>query len=296
MASAVWGFDNGLNLDDLDVTTDAEIDTFLNNARKGRGPLDPGPLYNMTANSLWLYTRPDIAKLHRRMTHAWNTQDVDPVVTAMNFTNLHAYINQAWEIGIENCTRGLQQRGATKAQLMETVMHAQLTAGIRGLQCVYRALGTILTDWVDRPEQPLKVPEGWAPDMSAFYCGLDPLTRDLTPNDKRAIDEWYERTIGEVPRWVTVMGRIDPYSLKAWRTRWEATFRGALPKQFMPYLSLYHHTIAGNKSGMREAVLLGKAWGISKPYLVITMLQAAYYFTGMERLELIDDMMVDLLS
>jgi hypothetical protein len=132
--------------------------------------------------------------------------------------------------------------------------------------------------------------------MDAFYCGLDHSTRDLTPNDKRALEEWYERTTGEVPRWVTVMARLDPSSLKAWRTRWEGTFRGALPKQFMPYLSLYHHTIAGNKSGMREAVLLGKAWGMTKPYLVITMLQAAYYFTGMERLDLIDETMVDLLS
>ena len=95
----------------------------------------------MTANSLWLYTRPDFAKLHRRMTLAWNTHDLDRVVTAMYFTNLHAYINQAWEIGIENCTRGLQQRGVTKAQLMETVMHAQLTAGIRGLECVLPRAG-----------------------------------------------------------------------------------------------------------------------------------------------------------
>jgi len=40
---SVWGTHNGLNLDNLDVTTDQEIDQFLNDARKGRGPLDPGP-------------------------------------------------------------------------------------------------------------------------------------------------------------------------------------------------------------------------------------------------------------
>jgi hypothetical protein len=286
--TAVWGTRNGLNLDNLEVTTDEEIDQFLNDARKGRGPLDPGPLYNMTANSLWLYTRPDFAKLHRRMIAGWGTHGLDPIITAASFSNLHAYINQGWQIGIENCTRGLQMRGVTRAQLMETIMHAQLSAGIRGLECCYRALGVILGDYVERSE-PAVFPDGWAPDMQAFYCGLDPTTRELTPRDKRAIDDWYEKTIGEVPRWVTVLARVDPISLKGHRARWEGCFRGALPKQMMPYLSIYHHTIVGNREGLREAVLLGKAWGMTNAYIVNTIVMAAYYFTGMERLDMLDE-------
>jgi len=285
---SVWGTRNGLNLDNLEVTTDDEIDQFLNDARKGRGPLDPGPLYNMTANSLWLYTRPDFAKLHRRMVAGWQTHGLDPIITAASFSNLHAYINQGWEIGIENCTRGLQMRGVTRAQLMETIMHAQLSAGIRGLECCYRALGIVLGDYVERPG-PAVFPEGWAPDMQAFYCGLDPTTRELTPADKRAIDEWYAKTIGEVPRWVTVLARVDPISLKGHRARWEGCFRGALPKQMMPYLSIYHHTIVGNREGLREAVLLGKAWGMTNAYIVNTIVLAAYYFTGLERLDMLDE-------
>ena len=50
----IYGIRNGLNLDNLDVTTDDEINTFLTSARIGghesvygqriiRGPLDPGP-------------------------------------------------------------------------------------------------------------------------------------------------------------------------------------------------------------------------------------------------------------
>jgi hypothetical protein len=294
-ATSVWGTRNGLDLDNLEVTTDEEIDQFLNDARKGRGPLDPGPLYNMTANSLWLYTRPDFAKLHRRMVAGWQTHGLDPIITAASFSNLHAYINQGWEIGIENCTRGLQMRGVSRAQLMETIMHAQLSAGIRGLECCYRALGIVLGDFVERPE-PAVFPEGWAPDMQAFYCGLDPTTRELTPGDKRAIDEWYAKTIGEVPRWVTVLARVDPISLKAHRARWEGCFRGALPKQMMPYLSIYHHTIVGNREGLREAVLLGKAWGMTNAYIVNTIVMAAYYFTGMERLDMLDEDIVAALA
>jgi hypothetical protein len=293
--AAVWGTHNGLNLDELLVTTDEEIDQFLNDARKGRGPLDPGPLYNMTANSLWLYTRPDFAKLHRRMLAGWATHKLDPIITAASFSNLHAYINQGWEIGIENCTRGLQVRGVTKAQLMETIMHAQLSAGIRGLECCYRALGIILGDYVERAT-PAVFPEGWAPDMAAFYCGLDPTTKELTPDDQRAIEGWYEQTIGEVPRWVRVLAQLDPISLKGHRARWEGCFRGALPKQMMPYLSIYHHTIVGNREGLREAVLLGKAWGMSSAYIVNTVVMAAYYFTGLERLDMLDDSIVDALT
>src|SRR6476660_8395327 len=68
-----------------------------------------------TSNSLWLYTRPDFAKLHGRMSVGFGMHGLERVITAMSFTNLHAYINQAWEIGIENCTRGLQQQGVTRA-------------------------------------------------------------------------------------------------------------------------------------------------------------------------------------
>jgi len=69
-----------------------------------------------------------------------------------------------------------------------------------------------------------------------------------------------------------------------------------LPKQMMPYLSIYHHTIVGNKEGLREAVLLGKAWGMSTAYITNTIVQAAYYFTGLERMDLLDDDVVALVS
>jgi hypothetical protein len=65
----VWGVRNHLNLDDLEHTSDQEIDAFLTSSRPGRE---------------------------------------------------------------------LQQRGATKAQPMEAIMHAQLTAGARGLEQCYR--------------------------------------------------------------------------------------------------------------------------------------------------------------
>jgi hypothetical protein len=291
----VWGVRSHLDLDNLEQTTDDEINNFLTRSRIGRGPLDPGPQYDMRANSVWLYTRPDVAKLHMRLTAAWGNMGLEPIITASSFANLHTYINQAWEIGIENCTRGLQQRGVTRAQLMEAILHAQMSAGMRGLECCFRALGIILGDYVER-DTPAVWPEGWAPDMAPFFCGLDQSTRELTAADRRNLHDWYMRTTGEIPTWVTFLEKHDPVSLKAYRSKWEGVFRGALPKQMMPYLTIRQTTVLGNRGALREAVLLGKAWGMTDAYIVNTIVQGAYYFTGFENLEFIQGALDDVLD
>ena len=50
---------------------------------------------------------------------------------------------------------------------MEAIVHAGLSAGPRGMQRVYNALGIILGDYVEHPRT-IDWPEGWAPDMDAF--------------------------------------------------------------------------------------------------------------------------------
>ena len=88
---------------------------------------------------------------------------------------------------------------------------------------------------------------------------------------------------------VQFLAKHDPVSLKAYRAHWEGTFQGALPKQMMPYLSIRHNTVIGNADGLREAVLLGKAWGMTKPYIVNTIVQSVHYYTGVERLNMVDE-------
>jgi hypothetical protein len=289
----LYGTRNGMDIDNLESTSDEEIDRFLNNVRKARGPLDPGPQYEMQANSMWFYTRPDFAKLHMRMLDGWHSLGLEPIITASSFANLHTYINTGFALGIENCTRGLQMRGVTRAQLLEGIMHAQLSAGMRGLHDVFRALGVVLGDYVERAE-PATWPDGWAPDMEPFYCGLDSTTKELTAQDLRNITDWYERTLNWVPPRISFLARTEPRSLKAMRARWEGVFRGALPKQMMPYFMLRHNTVIGHKDGIREAVLLGRAWGMSDTYIINTIIQGAYYYTGLERMDLVADAVGDL--
>jgi hypothetical protein len=63
----------------------------------------------------------------------------------------------------------------------------------------------------------------------------------------------------------------------------------------MPNFMIRHHTVLGNKDGLREAVLLAKGWRMSKAYLVNTITQGAYYCTGMERLDMVAEAVGDVL-
>jgi hypothetical protein len=264
---------HGLNLDTLEITQE-QSDAFLSYLRRDRNPL-----YEVTANTIWFENRPDFAILHRRATSLFDDpQRVKAMV--MSFANLHTYINIAWAVGILNEFRVLQKQGITKAQLMDVVTTAQLTSGMRGLECVYRGVGGILRDFQDRPT-PAPFPEGWGVDPQAFQAGLDPTTKDLTDADLTALRGWYERTIGEGPRWVELSASFHPRLLKATRAKWEGAFR-ALPKQVMPYLMLRHTTVMGYADGVREAALLGKAWGLSREWVIDAVWWTAYYFTGME--------------
>jgi hypothetical protein len=91
------------------------------------------------------------------------------------------------------------------------------------------------------------------------------------------------------------MAKHEPRALKSTRARWEGCFRGALPKQMMPYFMLRHNTVVGNRDGLREAVLLAQAWGIASNYIVNTIVQSAYYFVGMERMDMVEEAVGDLL-
>jgi len=51
----------------------------------------------------------------------------------------------------------------------------------------------------------------------------------------------------------------------------------------MPYVMIRQHMLTGNTEALREAVLLGKAWGITREWLVHGFAVTAYY-TGFEAL------------
>src|SRR5262249_10616161 len=149
--------------------------------------------------------------------------------------------------------------------------------------------------YADRPE-PAGWPQGWAPDSAAFHCGLDQSTLELTAADRKNLFEWYERTIGEVPRSVQFCAQYNPEFLKAYRAKWENAFRGALPKQMMPYIMLRNSSIYGRREGIREAALLAKAWGMEKRWVVFGVTHVGFYFTGMDGMYVVEDALRDVLA
>jgi hypothetical protein len=285
-----YGLHAGLNLDDLEHTAEQEKDFFLNRARNNLVPL-----YVQTSHSVWLENRPDMMKLHHRILPEFS-RGLPEAVFMMSVGQLHLYIYMDWEVGITNEFKVMQGQGITKAQLMEIVMSAQIYGGVRALEAVYRATWPFIRDFQDRPVATSPFPADWDYDISHFKSGLDQTTLELTADDRHKLEDWYVKNGGEVPKWVTFMATYRPEFLKAYRLRWEGIFRGALPRQVMPFVMVYQAVYNGDADGLREAVLLGKAWGLTREWLVLAMVACAYYYTNLQGLNMVEAAVGDILG
>jgi hypothetical protein len=278
-----------MDLTNLDVTTRDEINAELLRLLDNRQAL-----YDVSSELIMLDYRPEFAKLHRRGSRAQG-YELKGASLLDSLGHLFVYIHMAWETGILNTVHSCRRQGVTRGQLVDVFMAGQLTGGPRGAENTYRAVWMMLRDYRDRAE-PAEYPDGWAADDEAFKCGLDLSTSELTPSDYRAIREWYERTIGSVPRSVTFAAENHPRFLKNYRAKWEGAFRGGLPKQMMPYMTLRYCTINGFRDGIRENALLGKAWGMRREYVVHAVMSAAYYMNGLPAVSVAAEALSDVLA
>lgn len=294
------------DMSSIGTSTEAErevLDAFFQtrveaDVRRGRWR---GHFYQLTADLVMLEHRPDYAKafydtipsFRNRLRETGEEQSDAVELTAESLQHLPMYVLYGWETGIYNEFRHLHFRGLTKAQLMELVMFAQLQAGMRGLQLVYNSVSRLLVDLPDTPEA-AQFPAGWAPDPDAFKAGLDLATRELTGEDRHRITRWYEQLIGYVPSSVKFAMTFHPEMYKWHRARWEIIFQ-TLPKQTAPYVMLRQHMLTGNHEALREAVLLGKAWGITREWIVHGLMVSAFY-TGFEALHVAHAAAADILD
>jgi hypothetical protein len=277
----------GLDLSNLEDTTPEEVNANLARVWSWRGPL-----YEMYANSLMLDYAPDFAKLHRWGSDLFGRPLAANILT-LSMQNIHSYMMFGWETGILNEFHTLRRNGMPLHQLMELVMFSQLYAGMRGLGHVYRAVGDLLPVFAEPTVTP-QFPDGWAADPQAFKAGLDFSTRNMTQQDVNNLTGWYERNVGYLPKSIQFGLKHNPQFVKINRAKWEVALK-TLPKQVAPYLMLRHHTITGQRDGLREAALLGKAWGLTSHWIIQGITGTAMYFTGMEGLyaayEAVDDLL-----
>jgi hypothetical protein len=283
----------GLDLDNVDVTTPEEIKAFRSETLESLGG---NLIYPLTAYTLMLENRPDMLKLHfRQMNNAFLVAGEGAYRILACTTMLHWYTCHRWEEGIIHEIRGSQREGASKDQVDEILALAFTHSGPTGMGAVYRVAFDYLKTY-EEPAEPARFPEGWAPDAGALKSGMDFSETAMSAKDERALFDWYEATIGEVPRSVRFLARHNPDYLKAWRAKLEGAMRGALPKQLLPYLLIHYNVNRGFADGIREAVLLGRAWGMKKAHVVHAITFATGYMAGVDALSIVDDAVGELLD
>lgn len=240
----------GLDLSQPTVTTPEEIAAFKSHYAAQFGAALEGLDW-------WFDKNTEILKRYRL--YCSLTLRVAPAVTGGG--TLGFYALNGYERGVRYVIQSFQQDGISKAQMFEIIGLAFVHAGPRGMQCISRALEG--WEFIDNPSPPAKFPDGWAPDIDAFRSGLDFSTPELLPGEFEKVQTWYRDLIGEVPGHVLFLGKHRPYLLKTHRARMENMLYH-LPKQMWPSYMLYYHVMTRCREGIRENVLLGKAWGVSK--------------------------------
>lgn len=270
----------GLDLANLEVTTPEEVDAHLVNCWGSRGPI-----YDMYASSLMLdYGGPAFIKHHTAASFETESElsKLSPGArTILRATHtMSAYVMLGWETGIRNEFNVLRMVGIPARQSMEVVLFSQLYAGMRGLGHTYHAVGDFLPAYAEPTVAP-DFPPGWEVNPEAFQAGLDYSVREMTKADVDHLTAWYERTVGYVPESIRFALKYHPEFLKPNRGKWEVAIR-TLPKQFAPHLMIRQNMLAGNVDGLRESVLLAKAWGMTRDLVIFGISGAVMYFTAFE--------------
>jgi hypothetical protein len=229
----------------------------------------------------WLDAGPDVLKRYR----AFATADVPGAVEGAftGFAFLEYYALLGYTEGVRYLVRLWQQQRLNRDQVLEGLAIGFIHMGPRGMETVAAALEHY--EWL-KPEAPAGFPEGWAADPGAFRSGMDFSTPDVRPGELEALRSWYERTLGEVPRYVTYLGRYRPRALKAFRARYENCLQ-LLPKQVMPYTLLHYNVMRGSADGIRENVLLARGFGMTSE-VTRRAIYSALLNAGVETVSLVD--------
>jgi hypothetical protein len=281
-------FQDGLDVTNPDVTTQEEIDAYrAEYLGTNKGLLD--------SFEFWLEFRPDVLKRHKARTrHFRTTAEPDrPLVQIL--AAIHEYTIGAFPEGVAYEIRLARSLGATKTDILDTLSVAWIHAGHRGMYAAAAYADHLRAFEDPEPPDAPRFPDGWEFDPAALDSGMDFTTRDATPEDIAALEDWYRRTLGEIPRHVTFLAAHRPGLLKAYRDRYEHAIRDSLPKQMLPYLLLSHDVVRGFRGGIRENVLLGRALGMTREQLLDAICFAVLN-AGINALDVVEDAAGDVLA
>jgi hypothetical protein len=253
--------DRGLDLDNLDVVTDAEISSFRSSYKTSHGAI-------LDAYEFWLDFDPGVVKSHRIQARYSSSEEgrSQPLHGTLGF--LHLYTVMGYENGIRYEILHARSLGATKSAILQTLELAFVHSGPRGIDATRSASRGILDDCDDTgDEMSTLFPPGWAPEPGKFEFDLDMTTAALSKGELEAIQSWYVETTGEVPPHVDFLANGRPGLLKAYLYRVGRAMRGPLPAQILPFVLLQMHVARANPAGIRESALLGRGLGMTPDQL-----------------------------
>ena len=279
-------FQDGLDVTTPDVTTQEEIEAYrAEYLGTNKGLLD--------SFEFWLEFRPDVLKRHKARTRHFRTAKEPDRPLVQILAAIHAYTIRAFPEGVAYEIRLAQSLDARRSDILDTLSVAWIHSGHRGMYAA-AAYSDYLRTYED-PESTPRFPDGWDFDPRAFDSGMDFATRDATAEDMAALQDWYRRTLGEVPPYVLFLAVHRPGLLKAYRDRYEHAIRDSLPKQMLPYLMLNHNVVRGFRDGIRENVLLGRALGMTREQL-LDAICFAVLDAGVNALDVVEDAAGDVLA
>ena len=275
----------GLDLTNVERTTADELRAFQAYYSKTLGRPHKGL-------DFWLDERPDVLKRHRLFAEQRSRPGGLQTDWTFHSFFFHAfYAITGYVVGIRYLVYMNQMMGLTKDQILEGLGIAFIHCGPRGMETIAEALTDY--EWIEPPRR-VTFPLGWDVDPDAFRSGLDFSKPELTEDEARALEGWYERWLGEVPRYVRFMTKNRPEMLKAHRHRYEKLLK-ILPKQVLPMTLLSYNTVRGFGDGIRENVLLAKGFGVSKEHVWGAMNHTLLY-SGVEALDIVDRAVGDVLE
>lgn len=253
----------GLDLSNPTETTPEEVAAFKQHYATQFG-------HSLDGLDWWFDHNPEVLKRYRLYSSL--SLRVVPAMTGNG--TLGYYALMGYVTGVRYVLHSWRARGINRAQANELIALAFVHAGPRGMQTIAEASRDI--EFPGVAENPATFPEGWAADLPAFASGMDYGAPEMSAADKSALWDWYMRTIGEIPPYVRFMAEHRPMLLKAHRARIENMLY-VLPKQFWPTTMLYYHVMSRVAEGIRENVLLCKAWEVSKADTLDTISNALVY-------------------
>ncbi len=273
-----------------DVTTQEEIDTYRRFYVETKG-------YSLPGFEFWLDLRPDVLKRYRAnfVRETTSVQERSrPLAHVMAM--LHHYAVVGFEDGVLYEIKLSRNEGATRGEVLDTIAMAFIHGSPLGMNAVSKSSLEYIKDWKDDGSSRAdRWPATWSFDRNAFRSGMDFSSPEPTSADMAAVQDWYQTCIGEVPRYVRFLAKHRPGMLKAYRNRFENALRDGLPKEMVPYMLLNLSVTRGFSEGIREAVMLGKWLGMTRPQLVDSICWAAYY-GGVESLSIAEEAAGDLLD